>query len=316
MKLIRIVLGALSLLSFPIIASAQQEGSLPILHLATDTRLSSMGNASIGEADGGYIYTNPTSLLTQHTRVDVSMGTRVFGKDINGYNLYFFNGSAGIRLGRHALFVGGRHWRGPKVPRVNNEGIEGKSIPLNEATLDLGYAFRLNRHLSAYTSGSYVFSYIGKKAQTAVFNVGLYYRGKGSVKSHEVEYMIGSRLTNFGPQFRYGKGGRKINVPASWDMGAELSKQLSAEYKCSLLAGFRYNFLPIRAKSFGGYVGGEVDYKDMLKGSLGCSVMKGYPMVVSAGLSGKLSLIRLGVVYQHVALSALSNVSGTLSLSF
>lgn len=316
MKLTKIVLGLVSLLSLSTLVTAQQESSLPILHLPTDTRLASMGNAAIGEADGMYLYSNPTSLLEQSTKLNVSVSSRIYDKNLNGHNLYFFDGAINLRLGRHGIFAGGRHWRGPKIPRVNSEGIEGKSIPLNEATMDLGYAFRFNDHLSAFTSGSYIFSYFGKKTQTAVFNLGVYYRGKALCAGHEFSYLIGSRMMNFGPQFKYGKTGRKINVPASWDMGAEIGTAISADYRCSLLGGVKYNFLPLRAKSLGGYVGGEVSYKDDYKGSIGYNMTKGYPDIFTAGASARFSKLRLGMVYQHVSIQALSNLSGTLSVSF
>lgn len=316
MKLTKIVLGVVSLVSCSILALAQQESSLPILNLPTDTRLASMGNAAIGESSDMYLYANPTSLLGLDKKFNISIAHRRFEKNPDGHNLLFFDGSMGFRLDRHAFFFGGRHWRGPKTPRVNNEGIEGKPIPLNEATLDFGYAFKFNQHLSAYGSGSYVFSYFGKKTQTAVFNLGVYYRNKVECLGYNMNYLLGSRMTNFGPQFRYGKNGRRVNVPASWELGGEIKTTLSPDYTLALLAGTRYNFLPIKAKSIGAYIGGEVSYQDYIIGNIGYSKMKGYPDLFTAGLSTQLSLVRVGIVYQHTSVSALNNLSGAISVSF
>lgn len=316
MKLIKNIALTAGLLALSLGAKAQQESSLLILKMPSDTRFAAMGNAVVGEATAMHLYTNPTSWLYQEERINVSAGFRGFGQNEEGQSIKLFGGSAALRLGNHGIFLGGRHWRGPKIARVNSDGVEGKPIPLNEATIDLGYALRMGEHFSAYASGSYVFSYYGKKTQTFVFDLGLYYRNKVWTLGRDIRYQLGTRLLNAGAQFRYGKDGRKVNVPASWDLGAELSTELSPELSCSLATGLQYSFLPIRARSLRGYLGGELSYRDFVKGRLGYSFSRDYPKLLTAGLSLNFRPIELGVAYQHASLGSLSNLAATLSLSF
>ena len=303
----------------PIVTFAQQERSLIILNMPSDVRLSAMGNSTVGEAHGMYLYDNPTSLLYSDKRISTSVGFHSLSPASSGdggASIHFMNATLGLNIGSHGLFLGGRHWRGPKITQVNDEGIERKDINISEATLDLSYAYKFSPNISSYLSGSYVYSGYGKHAHAFTFSAGVYYRGSFSAGSEKVDVLLGARGMNMGPRFKYGRDGRRTNVPFSCAFGGELSRILSKDFRLSVSSSLHYFVLPLQSKSLQGSLGAELFFKKMFWGRMGYNIRQYDDDLMTVGIGFRGKFIEVGVVSQHMKTISQSALSSVVSLYF
>lgn len=232
-------------------AQTYQARALPVLEMGADARTVAMGGSHYGLSKSAHLYTNPVSMALGNERVSVGAGWRHqsaytgLSGSLDTYSL-----SAGFRLGRHALMIGGRYFQSPKVTGMNSLEVPTNPAQPRDYTLDLGYALRLGR-FALYGTGSYVSSDLGgPTAQTFVFGVGLFYRHTIEMSGGDkLGYLLGVKGQNMGPYFRYSKGRVNTQPPCFVGLGGELSYEMDERHKLTLSLGGEQHFMPYRAMS-------------------------------------------------------------------
>ncbi len=239
-----------------------QGGSLAFLELNPDARNGAMGDVTMGESTGMYIYTNPTSFLQDSlSRVYGSYTLGIFPK-VGGERLMYHAVSAGYKRGNQALLVGFRYLGGAKIPRVSLAGTRGKDINPFDYSVDLTYARTLTDHWSAYATGTFIQSYIGKTTFTGSFSGGVYYRNAFDLDKRKVRYTVGLSIADLGAPAKYGKN--KYDQPASIGLGSSFATDLSVKHSLNLAWTTRYFVLPSEGTKFVGGLGAEYQYMKKL----------------------------------------------------
>ncbi len=244
MKKILLVMATLMISGAAVFA---QDGNLPFLRLNADARTGAMGDAAMGESTGMYIYTNPTSFLQDTTqRIYGSYTCGILSK-IKDDQILYHAASVGYKLGNQALMVGFRSLNDLEVPKVSGSGIPGKKIKPFDYSVDLTYVCSLNDKFSAYITGTFIQSYIGKTAFTGGASGGVYYRNQFK----DIDVTVGAGFYDLGGPVKYGKG--EYDQPTSVGLGGSFGfgKRLNLAWTT------RYFVLPSNAKDFVAGVGAE-----------------------------------------------------------
>lgn len=268
---------ALLLLGLTLTTSAvavAQSRALPFLEINPDTRTSAMGGSSVGEAKTMYQYTNPTSALLSSSKLDVALSARKYTLSELS-SLAHFNATASYRLGyRHALMLGYRYYRGLTTYKEDEQGTR-KAIKPMDYSVDLSYAYRFDDHWSAYLTGHFIQSYIGKVAYTAGASLGLYYRNSGELLGKTQRFAVGLVADNIGAKVQYGKTGYTSSMPASFAIGGSTSMDLNPSLALNLGMTHRYFTKGNDNKHYLFALGAEAVWRDAVSLRLGTSLGQG-----------------------------------------
>ncbi len=270
-----------------------QARALPVLEMGSDARTVSMGGNHYGTSRSAHLYTNPASMtFEQAGKINVSASWRHQAalEGVSGtLDTYSFTG--GIRLGAHAIMVGGRYFQSPKITPMSSSETPSASQQPRDYTLDLGYAVRLGK-LSVYAMGSYVSSHLGGPSTTAYsFGVGAFYHSQWQTHSGDAWTLVfGAKGQNFGPNFSYSGSRSESQTPFYAGLGGELSYDMDQCHKLTLSLGGEQHFLPYRAMSTVYRGGAEYEWNRLL------SVRAGYTYD-----SNKVNCFTLGAGVQYRA---------------
>ncbi len=231
---------------------AQQGGSLYFLRANADARTGAMGDAAMGEATGMYIYTNPTSFLQNDTSRFYGAYTLGLLPKIENDRVFYHAASVGYKYGKQAFMVGFRTLYGLETVSVNNMGISGNTIKPYDYSIDLSYSRTLSDKFSAYITGTFIQSYIGKTATTGSASGGVYYRNKFK----EIDYTIGLGFYDLGGLLKYDDE-KEYEQPASVGLGGSFGFELIENHRLNLAWTTRYFMLPSDAAELAGGLGAE-----------------------------------------------------------
>ncbi len=251
-----------------------QSRALPFLEVNPDVRTSAMGGSSVGEAKSMYQYTNPTSVLLAENKFEVGVSARKYTLSELS-SLAHYNVSASYRLGqRHGFMLGYRFYRGLTTSKEDEQGAR-KAIKPMDYSIDLSYAYRFDEHWSAYLTGHFVQSYIGKVAYTGGASLGLYYRGVEELLGTTQRFALGLVADNVGGKVQYGKAGYRSKMPASIALGGSTTMALSGSLELTLGMTHRYFVEASDTKHYLLALGGEAVWRDSLSLRLGTSLGQG-----------------------------------------
>ncbi len=268
------------------VAVFAQGGSLPFLRLNADARTAAMGNATMGESTGMYIYTNPTSFLLQDSTHNFYASYTCGILPKAGETPMMHAASVGYKRGNQALLIGFRSLSGVEVAKVTEFGTNGTVKPFDYA-LDLTYTRTINENFAAYVTGTFIQSYIGKTAFAGSASAGVYYRNE----INDIDYTIGFGFYDLGSLVKYGKS--EYDQPTSLGLGGSFI--FNERFNVAWTA--RYFVLPAEAKDFVGGLGAEYKVIDAL------SVRAGYHLedkasYMTAGLGYTMKRFNLNAAYQ------------------
>lgn len=301
----KIVICILLAIPFCLPAGAQSGYPLPVLDYNADTRAAGMGESTMGEAKGMYLYSNPTSFLFSESKIYGTYTYGLFpGAGHDNGRLHFNAASAGYRLRNQAFMVGVRSWSGLKIANVGEDGVPKKNTRPMDFVVDVAYARQLTEHLSAYITGNYIYSYIGKTAYSGSGGAGLYYRNYLNPCAEEWAYVIGAAIHNLGGKVKYTK--TSYDLPTSLDMGGGLAIPVADGHKIDATFTARYLMLPTEAKAWSGGFGAEYSLLDML------DIRAGYHFgrsnhYATFGLGGKIKMVNVDVAYRAAGSDDIGN---------
>ncbi len=287
--LITIVFIALCVVTFA------QSGALPFLRLNTDARNAGMGNVSMGESTGMFIYTNPTSFLQDTTKMVYGSYSLCLLPKVVDKQVMFHSVSAGYKRGKYALLVGFRYLAGVEIPKVNELGISGKPIKPNDYSIDLTYTRHLGHNLSAYLTGSFIQSYIGVTSNTASASAGVYYRNSFSLSEKKIFYNVGIGIYDLGGTVKYDVVG--YNQPTSTGLGGSFGLEMVKNHNLNLAWTTRYFILPTEASEITASLGLEYELYNMVGFRVGYHIEDGNNLA-TFGLGFKQDNFNLNVAYQ------------------
>lgn len=256
MKLKHILIAAL--LAAPLMANGQSR-SLPILEIYPDARAAGMGGNQYGESKTMLTYTNPTSLLYEKAKWNVSATTQIYPKSEDDVGrLMFYGASVSRRFGVHGIHAGFRYLGGYDIP-VD----EGKNLKPADWTVDLAYSIRFLDHFSASVGASLVHSKVVQEANTVAFNVAAYYRNTFNM-GVDADYVVGINAANMGPNLDYGKGYKQSKLPANYGAGGEVGMNFNEAHRLNISFAAQYYYFPTNADMFTGNIGAEYTFLDMV----------------------------------------------------
>ncbi len=226
------------------VAVFAQGGSLSFLRVDADARTAAMGNAFMGEATGMYLYSNPTSFLQDST--NRFYGAYTFGllPKAEDNQIFYHGASFGYKHGKQAFMLGMRALHGAEVAKMSASGTMGKPIKPYDYALDLSYTRDLGGSFSAYVTGTFVQSYIGKAAFTGSASGGVYYRGEFD----DVDYTVGLGFYNLGAPVKYGNS--EYDQPTSVGLGGSFACHWIQDHRLNFSWTARYYVLPEKAEDF------------------------------------------------------------------
>lgn len=272
------------ILIFASFENKAQSRILPILESPTSPKSMSLGNSKMGNMDNSFIYNNPTAIYnTSHNIIDYSMGIM----PSQGENTCLFHTlTAGYKNKKSAFFMGTRYLSMGsfnKWTTINMQEDEslGK-IKFYSYTIDLGYAYKLNKSFSFY----YTMAYAEEKTINTIkayrMDIGSYYNSKGKMFSREIQYSIGVSIANIGKYSYDNKSdflcpnirlGGSVNIQTTSNQSIEVFLDTGVylpvsgnKYSSSISAGIDYSLKKKYSLRFGGHRG---DYDDFFSAGLG-----------------------------------------------
>lgn len=251
------VIITITLLLGCVVAGFAQGGTLPFLRLNADTRAAGMGDTYMGEVNSMYIYTNPTSFLMDTTKNIYSSYTLGLLPEIEDNQLMYHAASAGYRIGNQAILVGFRYMGGLEIQKVSMTGTQGKTIKPYDYAVDLTYTRNLGGNFSAYLTGTFIQSYIGKTSYTGSGSGGVYYRNAFDMSGKKVQYTLGVGFYDLGGAVKYGK--KEYDQPTSIGVGGSFGLAVANEHRLNLAWTARYFVLPSDASDITGGLGLEYE---------------------------------------------------------
>lgn len=242
---------------------AQESRYLPFLEINPDVRAAAMGNSTMGEARGMYLYSNPTSLLNEEcTKRIYSSYTFAFLPKINDDRERYHAFSAGLRLfDRHALMVGFRYIGGLSVNAVDANGNPRSAIKPNDWSIDLAYAFKFNDRWSAYLGGSFIQSKLDKSSYLMGANGGVYYKSQCN-RCHRASYTLGLGFSNIGGATMKAKGISDLKMPGSVSAGGSMALPFNKNHRLNATLSTRYFMIPSSAATLTTSLGLEYELFD------------------------------------------------------
>lgn len=247
------------LLSYACALLGQESRSLPFLELTPDARSAAMGGTLIGESKGMYLYSNPTSLLTDNSKVYASYTFGLLPKT-DGMHQSYHAASAGYKfLKKHAVMVGLRYLGGLSVPSFDLNGVRKKDIKPDDWSMDIAYTLKISEMFSAYMGAGLIQSYIGKTGYAFGVNGGVYYNNHFSFMKNSANYTLGLAFYDLGSKIKYGKRSSSYNLPTSTGIGGSVSLPFSHNHQLNVAVSTRYFMLPSDASAFTGGIGLEYE---------------------------------------------------------
>ncbi len=282
------------------VAVFAQGGSLSFLRVNADARTAAMGNASMGEATGMYLYTNPTSFLQDSTNRFYGAYTLGLLPKAEGDQIFYHGASFGYKHGKQAFMLGMRALHGAEVAKVNASGTIGEPIKPYNYALDLSYTRDLGGNFAAYVTGTLVQSYIGKTAFTGSASGGVFYRNS----FNDVDYTVGFGFYNLGAPVKYGKS--EYDQPTSVGLGGSFACHWIENHRLNFSWTARYYVLPKKAEDFVGGLGVEYQVLEEL------DVRAGYYFedknsYATVGLGYNMKKLGVNVAYQIATEDNLDN---------
>ncbi len=270
------------------------QGTLPFLRLNTDARKVGMGNGTMGEATGMFLYSNPTSFFNDTTQtVYGSYSTRlVFPMK---QQATFHAVSVGYKFGKQAVMVGYRRFAKVKIQRVSQQGDPLKPIYPNDNSVDIAVTRSLGHNLSAYVGGSFIHSYIGKTAYTGSGKMGVYYRNTFVFNKKQVLYNLGIDFSNWGGLVKYGK--KKYSQPASIAIGGDIETKLADNHLLRCAITGQYFVLPVKHSEMTTSLGLDYELYNLVSLRAGYHLEKGYSQT-TFGLGLKREKFNFNIGYQ------------------
>lgn len=286
--------------------SLKHARSLPLLELSTDARSAALGGNHYGEQYSALLYTNPTSLLYSTHKAQLSASGNALGsrEGMQGA-LGLYTLSAGFQLSpQHGLLVGLRYLGGLRFEGIDLEEQATGSLSWQDYSLDLGYTLRLKR-LSAYVTASYVQSQLGdRKASTAVFGLGAFYRSAAIDPSQGLSYTVGVKGQHLGLGFKYSTQEQRLTYPPmSVGAGGELRYALSSEHRLGLGAAVDVYTYPMNSSSVVLSTGAEYRFRKFLAARFGYHYDSQGTQGITAGLGLQFSRVQLDAAYQAAQFS-------------
>lgn len=270
-----------------------QDRALPFLELNPDARTLGMGNAYMGQANQGYLYTNPTSMLKVDGKWAGSYSLGILPM-ADKQNQYFHAVNLGTKImDRHVLTAGFRYLGGMEMQQTDEYGAHQSFYPKDFA-IDLGYALEIDNHFSAFVTGGYLRSYIGLNADAAIFGAGAYYNNE--VRNLPMEYSLGLEVRNIGPKFRYSRDGGFNNLPTSISLGGNSLYRINDDHKVNLALMGLYYTHPSLSQQFEARLGVEYTALDHYSVRTGYN-FRGANSYFTVGLGYKISSFSVNLGY-------------------
>ncbi len=276
----------------------QTNRPLSFLDFNTDVRGAGMGNTTMGEAKGMYIYTNPTSLLNGDLNNKI-YGSYTFGlfPPSNEGRQLFHAASAGYRFcNNHAIMVGFRDLEGLSIPGYDINGNSTANIKPKDMAMDLTYAYKFNEHFSAYIGGSFIMSTLDNSAITGGANAGFYYNNSFSLMKNRGTYTIGLSLYDFGGKIQYGNGDSAF-MPASAGIGGSVSLPFHKNHILNAALSTKYYILPTTASAFTASIGLEYELFNI------AAIRTGY-YVDTHNMQNSYYSVGVGLKYKFIGIDA------------
>ncbi|MDO4771666.1 PorV/PorQ family protein [Porphyromonas sp.] len=241
--------------------AAHAQDNNPILNFGTDVRSAGMGDVIFPHSGAPLLHSNPSLIFMQKDRdlhVGYSFGATHKGTTQGQIQTYHAT-SIGYRLGgRHALFGGARYWRGPKTIYLNNMGAKMGEVYPADATLDLGYTFKVCSHFSVYSSLTYLNTYSSRTGHAFAMSLGANYNAVlTGVKSGV--YGVSISLSNIGTDITYPRDkGSRSQLPSLFGVSSAMTMGVLGDHLLTFGAAYGYRFLPSVARLH--TVGGGIEY--------------------------------------------------------
>lgn len=240
--------------------SAYAQDNNPILNFGSDVRSAGMGDIVFPHSGNPLVHSNPSLIFMQQEgdlHVGYSFGTTHKTAD-QGHIQTYHATSIGYRLGgRHAIFGGARYWRGPQTVYYNNIGTKMGEIYPADATVDLGYAFRVCSHFSVYGTLTYLNTYSSRTGHAFAMSLGA---GHNAVISglKSGSYGVGISLSNVGTDITYPKSkDSRSQLPSLLRVSSAMTMGALGDHLITLGATYGYRFLPAVARMHTVSGGGE-----------------------------------------------------------
>jgi len=150
-----VIITTLGLLAFSSLANAQSR-PMPLLEMPVSAEALSVGNTLKGSQQSHYIFTNPSSMMQQSPKMNISYGAELISSKGNTSSLHVIDGA--IKHQKNAFFAGVRYWHiGSKDSFVDLTEHETSHKKITEMafSVDLGYAYQWNKHLTSYVTTGY-----------------------------------------------------------------------------------------------------------------------------------------------------------------
>lgn len=307
------------------VGQAQVGNPLPLLEEGVDARAVAMGNLGLLSSDRNHLYTNPTSLVQiDGAKISATLGGSV-ARSMPGAEGRLMHGvaSVGYRfLDRHALFLGARYQGGLSFKSNSGQfGNTGKARTLSpfEYTVDLGYAFRLSDHWSAFAIGSFFQSYSGRSVMGGFGGLGVNYRTSFDLSGMDGGILnVAAKVSDVTVPIYYSSR-EGFNLPSKAELVGDFRMLASKNLEATFALGGRYYFLPADNRTFQANVGAEVKYYKIVALRAGYQYSQAGNNFLTVGGGVEYFGVKLDVAYLKTLQKDFrfsERLVGTLSYSF
>lgn len=200
---------------------AQTSAPYRIFDLPTDVKSQALGGSHLVSGSKHYIYANPTDLFDSDETWTVAMTGHLLPEFEGMTRELYGSASIGYQFHQsHALFFGTRYLRGGKLDQVDDLGITTtKNSPPLQMSFDLGYAYRLNDHWSAFATASVITNNNTESNNSIFAGVGVSYRNTFEVlDSRATDLHASFSAYNLGQDVKYSQS-MSFHLPSTIALG-------------------------------------------------------------------------------------------------
>lgn len=244
-----------------------QNRALPFLTLCPDARSVALGNTVQGEAQGMWLYTNPSGSLHSQTRSSIDFSSRFLASEegARGRQMLHTVSAAHRFAPRQALMLGWRYAGGLRFMGYDLTGQATKEYAPFDWAADVGYVHQLSAHWSSSARASFVYSHLSHNAHTAAFGLGLHYHNAHLHWGKQAAtFQASLQVNDWGPQADYGNRYRAA-LPTHISGGSSLGVQVAPEHTASFSVSARHYWAQTQAPGLTTWgVGGEYRYRHSL----------------------------------------------------
>lgn len=275
---------------------AQKSRALSFLEFNPDVRTAGMGNAASGNVQSTFIYTDPTAFLSNKENFYSSYSYGMYSK-INGQRQDFHTVSAGYKfLEKHVVMAGFRHFGGLEIPKFDSYGQPNGEIKPRDWTIDLTYAFKINRLFSFYIGGSVIESDFSSKDYTFSANAGFNFKNSIGNTDNISNYSLSLFVRDLGGEIKYSKFSDSYKLPTSVGVGGTIDYAISDNHKITAAANTRYFIQPSVSKELTAAFGLEYSFFNI------ASIRTGYQILddnnhFTLGLGARYKYVGLDCAY-------------------